>query len=372
MSEIRNIHRHAMEIADEAFMAKRLGELDRAKGLFIEAFKLEFEVAQKAVTEPSRSVLLRGAATLALHAELYREAERVAAIGLSGNPHPEIANELREVLEKSNFHRHLSTNGIDLHPEDLQMTLSGDAIADGMAPSVVVLGRIRAMETLIKRTGDRVNKRDFSSKSQVKSNFYDMYIAPPRAGSFAMTFRVGGSLQAPLSIFDNRASIIEELLHTLNLLNSKRVDDLKETINNDNYYANFVNLAKSLAPDGESVKMVGLTAKIRNTFSEIIFSTTDTELSPIVQQANAEVSEGKKAEEENDSKQSTIEGELLFADALGSNKIKILGIDGKKKTIHVSDAIAEDVVRPHFGRRVIANVVGSKGNYRLRDIQPID
>ncbi|MDX2075479.1 MAG: hypothetical protein SFZ02_03550 [bacterium] len=108
MTPIRDIHRQAMEIADEAFMAKRLGELDRAKSLFLQSFELELSIAQQATTEPSRSVLLRSAATLALHAEHYREAERVAAMGLSGNPPSEIADELRDVLGKSNFYRQLS------------------------------------------------------------------------------------------------------------------------------------------------------------------------------------------------------------------------------------------------------------------------
>jgi hypothetical protein len=106
MDSIRDIHRQAMEIADEAFMAKRLGELDRAKNLFRQAFELEFSIAQQATTEPSRSVLLRSAAILALHAENYREAERVAAMGLSGNPPEEIANELRDVLEQTMIHLH--------------------------------------------------------------------------------------------------------------------------------------------------------------------------------------------------------------------------------------------------------------------------
>ncbi len=95
-----------MEIADEAFMAKRLGDIERAKNLFLQAFELEFNIAQQATTEPSRSVLFRSAATLALHAEQYREAERVAAMGLSGNPPPEIANELRDILEETMIHLH--------------------------------------------------------------------------------------------------------------------------------------------------------------------------------------------------------------------------------------------------------------------------
>lgn len=101
MDSIREIHRKAMEIADEAFMAKRLGELDRARELFLQAFELELSIAQQTTTEPSQSVLFRSAATLALHAEHYREAKRVANLGLASNPPATITHELLDVIEKA-------------------------------------------------------------------------------------------------------------------------------------------------------------------------------------------------------------------------------------------------------------------------------
>ncbi|OAD22641.1 hypothetical protein THIOM_001545 [Candidatus Thiomargarita nelsonii] len=48
--------------------------------------------------EPTRSVLFRSAACLALDFDDYREAERMIAFGLSGNPPLEILEELRELL----------------------------------------------------------------------------------------------------------------------------------------------------------------------------------------------------------------------------------------------------------------------------------
>ncbi|HFA47501.1 MAG TPA: hypothetical protein ENJ95_00630 [Bacteroidetes bacterium] len=53
----------------------------------------------KTEIEPSRSVLFRSAAWLAVKAGKYREAERMAAFGLSGNPPKMILDELREVQE---------------------------------------------------------------------------------------------------------------------------------------------------------------------------------------------------------------------------------------------------------------------------------
>ncbi len=101
---------------------------------FIQIFELEFDAAQQATTESSRSVLLRSAASLSLHAENYRQAERVAAMGLIGNPPLEIADELRDILEKSNFHHHLSTQPPN-QSDDIEFSVEGqflyaDAIKD--------------------------------------------------------------------------------------------------------------------------------------------------------------------------------------------------------------------------------------------------
>ncbi len=97
------LHDQAMEIAHKAVDAKRMGNEEEALQYFSQAFDLERETAMyfvnKLEIEPCRSVFFRSAAWLAFHAEQYREAERMAAFGLSGNPPEMIEDELREVLE---------------------------------------------------------------------------------------------------------------------------------------------------------------------------------------------------------------------------------------------------------------------------------
>ncbi|MEN0051190.1 MAG: hypothetical protein AAF806_29265, partial [Bacteroidota bacterium] len=50
--------------------------------------------------EPSRSILFRSAAFLAIKAEQYSEAERMAAFGLIGNPPSDIADELCSAMDQ--------------------------------------------------------------------------------------------------------------------------------------------------------------------------------------------------------------------------------------------------------------------------------
>ncbi len=95
-------HIRAMEYVDRAHEAKRRGDADAVGRNFTEAFLLEKQAAEAMVpyldVEPTRSVLLRSAASLALECNREDEAERLACLGLSGHPPAEIRAELRDVL----------------------------------------------------------------------------------------------------------------------------------------------------------------------------------------------------------------------------------------------------------------------------------
>ena len=68
--------------------------------MFMRALETEREASQLEDTEPSRGILLRSAAWLALEADQPREAERLAAEGLrSTHVSDRVANELRAVME---------------------------------------------------------------------------------------------------------------------------------------------------------------------------------------------------------------------------------------------------------------------------------
>ena len=96
---MNELHQQAMELAEQAFAARRQSDTATARSLAYRAYQLEQQAAILSQTEPTRSVLHRSAATLALDCGEYREAERLVAAALAGNPPEPIANELREVLD---------------------------------------------------------------------------------------------------------------------------------------------------------------------------------------------------------------------------------------------------------------------------------
>ncbi len=100
-----------MSLAEDAFLERLHGKADRSVELLREAFDNEREAAARAANEldfePTRSVLHRSAASLGLECGETREAEKLIAVALAGNPPDEIADELRDLLEQVYLQRHL-------------------------------------------------------------------------------------------------------------------------------------------------------------------------------------------------------------------------------------------------------------------------
>jgi hypothetical protein len=136
---IEELHNLAMEKTDFAIIQKFHNKLEESLLFFKEAFELEKKAALMAkdekIGEPSESIYLKSAACLALDCKEYREAEKLISLALAGEPPYEIAEELRNLLEDVNFHRHLQLNGIELNQSELQLVVSGNAVGYGMAKS---------------------------------------------------------------------------------------------------------------------------------------------------------------------------------------------------------------------------------------------
>ncbi len=122
MKDLGELHRLAMQAADEAFLLRRQGDGEAAREAFRRALDCEAEaaclLAPDTEREPTRSVLHRSAATLALHCEDWQTAEDLAATALRGDPPEEIAEELREVLGRAQARQHPEQDGPSERPPE--------------------------------------------------------------------------------------------------------------------------------------------------------------------------------------------------------------------------------------------------------------
>lgn len=98
---ISALHEAAMELVERGLLER---EASRARHWFLSAFEKERNAAEMLADareeEPTRSVLYRSAATLALDCRNYREAARLIQEGLAGNPPAEVVDELEHLRER--------------------------------------------------------------------------------------------------------------------------------------------------------------------------------------------------------------------------------------------------------------------------------
>lgn len=98
-----DLHHAAMAFHDAAQAARRVDDVETAIIAMQHAYRFERDAAILAPRgfEPTRSVLHRSAAWMALDCGMNAEAVELVREGLAGDPPEEIAEELREVLAKA-------------------------------------------------------------------------------------------------------------------------------------------------------------------------------------------------------------------------------------------------------------------------------
>lgn len=99
------LHRTAMEFSERAMLQTAAGRRDLTKELLAAAFEMESQAANLVSPftdlEPTRSVLHRSAAALALDCGQFRAAEELIARALAGHPPPKIQAELADLLVRA-------------------------------------------------------------------------------------------------------------------------------------------------------------------------------------------------------------------------------------------------------------------------------
>lgn len=357
MSTARELHTRAMDLAEAAHAAFREGLGSKAEQLFEEAFEKEQEAALRLAdrldAEPTRSVLYRSAATLALRCNRLRDAERLIASALTGEPPPAIAEELRDLLEQVYFKRHLDVRGVVMAPGEFQMSIAGKAVGAEWALSDAFVERVKTTEKLIYRTAERILGIAFrdrgSADKAIRENF-TLFLSPLRPGSLSVTFKLGHQKQPLLPGLENLSDedyateVVDEVVECLQLVNDANESALRERIEDETYYRNFVALAKQIAPDGEDVRQVGFTVIRGNTEKRVALRRVQEEITPLG------IGPSRPAPVVKRSELVTVKGRLLFADHRKTEKgrIELVSTEDPPKTykVIVPEGMMSDIVRP--------------------------
>lgn len=128
MTLIQDFHTQAMNLAEQAELAKRRGAIADSHALLREALQLEQQAAQLVANnpqaEPTRSILHRSAAALAIDCGELLTAEKLIVTALTGTPPADLAAELKDLFIQLNLRSYLERRGVQLAEEQLSRLAS--------------------------------------------------------------------------------------------------------------------------------------------------------------------------------------------------------------------------------------------------------
>jgi hypothetical protein len=385
MKLLKKFHNEAMDLVEAAVVAQIKGNLESAAQLTRQAYELERKAAGRCVNdlayEPTRSVLHRSAASLALRCGEYRQAERLIAVALSGEPPEEIANELRDLLEHVYFQRHLELKGISIEPDEFQLSIAGKAIGFGIAPSEEYVDRVQAFEKLVYRTVERkmgIKYRERGGPDRdIKENF-EVFLSVPRAASMAVTLKIGRAKEQKTIHFPDdieARDVIDEIVYCMEVLNSGNNKAVEEHIKDTAYYTNFVALARKIAPDGDEVNLVGVTVVRNGKKRDISLTRKSGQLNPRPQRtrrrSDPSLPPAASTAFEADETEIEVKGKLKFADSTSDKAgiIKLVDVHAEEHIIIVPEGMMSDIVRPLWDYDVVVNGIKTETGILLEEIR---
>lgn len=364
-SPARDLHSKAMESLARADVARLSGKPRSVKRHLTLSLTLEEQAAyvlrERYDAEPTRSLLFKGAAIIALRLSDWRKAEQMVAYALAGNPPIAVAEELRNLLEDIHFNRHILDSSVKLAEDELDLTVAGNAIGYGIADKDEVFRRVEVLQTIFIRNTERRMQIPFRQRGRplpVVSREVQLFLATPRAASFGMTIKLGSD-QGVLDGMSDVTSMVQNTLLALDAFNSENDSVLRDIIPEEVYRSNFVRQAQELLPDGRRVKAVHLAAD--STSRRKVVSLTRKKRATHNADAHREgkVSESKSIY--------FLTGEILAMDSRAKDEyIAVVSDHGTERVYVPSEAM--DTIATYYKDRARVKVRKSGGRLVFEDI----
>ena len=375
---IQQLHDCAMDQAEDAVLCQMRGNSAGFRSATKSALDYEREAANLVTAyveyEPSRSVLHRSAAALALDLGEWRIAEQLVCAALAGNPPAEIATELRDILEQSQFDHHFQLRGLILSESDALITLVGPAVAPGLIVYREFRQRIDAAERLFLRTAERKMNLPYREESYIPAAMlkdFRLSIGLSQAASYAMPIHLGDHQLSFAEMKMTPSIVLDEVLACVQALNRSE-EELKQRISDPIYFRNFVGLHKQLAPDGEQIKTVGFTV-IREGKPRII-AVQQVMSAPIQtkqKKTSLQLIDDSALTEQKVDRPNYVEGYLLAASEINTNIIRLRNDAKETYRVHVPEGMMSDIVKPLWGEKVRVTGRITKSRIELEDIQRV-
>ena len=292
-----------------------------------------------------------------------RLAERLASKALAGDPHPKIAEELRDLLEQVNFRRHLELRGITLEENEIQLSLSGQSVGLGIVRPNELFERVDNSARVFRRIVEWQSNRPFKKRGRPGKDIEEnsqLFVSTARAASFAVTLKLGrptGQLSPPRIL---STDVIDEFMDLMELVSQSRISEIKERISDPAYFQDFIRHSQKIAPDGERVRQVGFTV-LRGGKERFVGVTTPASEFLLMPDTDDRRSVKNEPVE--------LRGLLRYADAT-NNRIQIIDKNKKKHIVEVPEGMMNDIVRPMWDLQVRIKGIHTGKRIILKEIWP--
>ncbi|MCC8469009.1 hypothetical protein [Xanthomonas phaseoli] len=361
-------HSEAMRLYEQALSLRAQGDFNSFQENAVLALEQEkraaYEYEKLSGDEPTRSVLFRSAATIAIEAGKYEEALEIAGAGLARRG--PIVSELVSLVKDAEFRRNLRANNQRVSDETLRLSLDGCAVGFGFVPYQKFQHRIDALSKMIRRTFDRLDGVDFSDSVRSKETV-KVFLGAPMAGSFAVDVRVGELQQTNFPWATGRvqaAEVLTEIVKGMRAFEDGNLLGLNNLIEDESYRRNFAELGRQIIPDGSDVTVVTLESGTRSHKRDFV----RLKVSRKAMHAHTKNYSRKL------SKNADIVGVLRGARQPDddSSFVEVLDEEGKFHKIRVAEELMADIVRPLWDKRVIASIFKKGSHWELEHMAPAE
>ena len=262
MTTSRELHHQAMDYATRGFMAQMSASPSDAEPLFAQALELE-KASIETLPEPREEldwyyVLHRSAGWMAFHAGELREAERLAARALAGEPPADIAAELRDLIDQIVARRHLLERGLEIRPGQLRMTVAGEAVGNGYIDMDWWLSGAEAMERALHLLVDNRQGLPFAKRKPADvRRRYPVHIARAaelQTDEYATAFRMARPVDEAGAV--EPAVILNEFVELMELARAGDQDGLESRLPDAGYRNAFLRASRKLSPKGAKISRV--------------------------------------------------------------------------------------------------------------------
>ena len=293
LSKSVRFHDLAMELADKAHFARRIGDTKAYLQYTHDACFNEARAAELLRHDPSHhmyAILHCSAATLAYRCGEYKAAENLILQGLEPRPNDRLRNELYDLLRKVLLHESREYAYPPLVENEIVVTLTGVDADNGELEAESNATIITDYKHLLRTVTGVVRKFPFHELRKFDEN-YRVLTAVPSRGSFRISMKLIEIGQLSFSFLEDVESVFNKVIESLDSLRSGDMAALEESFGDEDYYHRFMQLARNLAPDGEQVNAYSVEAKINGNLKTVVFDRTTDEIDNIYAQPETDTTE---------------------------------------------------------------------------------